>query len=533
MKFVAVTSCPTGIAHTYMAAEALEQAGKAAGHEVTVETQGSAGSTPLDPAVIAAADGVIFAADLEVQKKERFAGKPTVDVGVKKAVHDAPAVIREAVAAVEAAPKGGAAAVAAAPVAPRAPEKVGVGTKIRQWLMTGVSYMLPFVVAGGILIGFGFMLGAVAWGENGAVAVTSIIGSTSDYAVQYAADHGIELAEGATIDLNTFAANFGWFSADSWAVLLFQVGVVAFGFLVSALSAYIAYAIADRPGIVPGFVGGVIANTVGAGFLGGIVTGFLAGGIAWWLASRKVPKSIRGIMPILVIPLVATLITGAAAILIIGPPMKAVNDALTTWLNGLGTEALVPLGIILGIMMCFDLGGPVNKVAYTFAATGLTNALAAGAGTDSTEARIMSAVMAAGMVPPLAIALATVLRKSIWSEAERESGKSAWFLGASFISEGAIPFAASDPIRMLPSFMVGGAITGGLVMLFGSGQLAPHGGIWILPLIGNPLLFVVATAVGMVVSALVILVAKNIGRNPNEAALEEAESIEAMAGHKH
>jgi len=308
---------------------------------------------------------------------------------------------------------------------------------------------------------------------------------------------------------------------------------VAFGFLVSALSAYIAYAIADRPGIVPGFVGGVIANTVGAGFLGGIVTGFLAGGIAWWLASRKVPKSVRGIMPILVIPLIATLITGAAAILIIGPPMKAVNDGLTTWLNGLGTELLVPLGIILGLMMCFDLGGPVNKVAYTFAATGLTNALAAGAGTDSTEARIMSAVMAAGMVPPLAIALATVLRRSIWSEAERESGKSAWFLGASFISEGAIPFAAADPIRMLPSFMVGGAVTGGLVMLFGSGQLAPHGGIWILPLIGNPLLFAVALAVGMVVSALVILVAKNIGRNPNEAALEEAESIEAMAGHKH
>ena len=532
MKFVAVTSCPTGIAHTYMAAEALEQTGKAQGHQVTVETQGSAGSTPLDPAVIAAVDGVIFAADLEVQGRERFAGKPTVDVGVKAAVHDASAVIAKAVAAVEAAPKGGgAAAAAAAPVVIAPPKKVGVGTKIRQWLMTGVSYMLPFVVAGGILIGFGFMLGAVAWGENGAVAVVSIIGSTSEYATEYAAEHGIELAEGATISLSQFAANFGWVSADSWAVLLFTIGGVAFGFLVSALSAYIAYAIADRPGIVPGFVGGVIANTVGAGFLGGIVTGFLAGGIAWWLASRKVPKSVRGIMPILVIPLVATLITGAAAILVIGPPMKAINDGLTDWLNGLGTDYLVPLGIILGLMMCFDLGGPVNKVAYVFAATGLTNALAAGAGTSSTEARIMSAVMAAGMVPPLAIALATVLRRSIWSEAERESGKSAWFLGASFISEGAIPFAAADPLRMLPSFMVGGAITGGLVMLFGSGQLAPHGGIWILPLIGNPFMFVLATAVGMVVSALAILVAKNIGRNPNEEALEAAESIEAMSGH--
>jgi PTS system fructose-specific IIC component len=343
---------------------------------------------------------------------------------------------------------------------------------------------------------------------------------------------GITLAEAQTISIQTFATHFGWFSVASWAVLFLYIGGIAFGFLVSALSAYIAYAIANRPGIVPGFVGGVIAANVGAGFLGGILTGFLAGGIAYWFAKRNVPKAMRGVMPILVIPLFATLITGALAVLVIGPPMKAVNDGLTTWLNGLGTSALIPLGIILGLMMCFDLGGPVNKVAYTFAATGLANALAAGAGTDSTEARIMSAVMAAGMVPPLAIALATVLRGKMFSEAERESGKSAWFLGASFISEGAIPFAASDPLRMLPSFMVGGAITGGLVMAVGSGQLAPHGGIWILPLIGNPFMFVVAVAVGMVVSALAILAAKNIGRNPNEEALEEAESLASMTGTK-
>ncbi|HWS58207.1 MAG TPA: fructose-specific PTS transporter subunit EIIC [Actinotalea sp.] len=533
MKFVAVSSCPTGIAHTYMAAEALEQAAAAAGHECVVETQGAAGSTPLDPAVIAAADGVIFAADLEVQKKERFAGKPTIDVGVKKAVHDAPGVIAAAVEAVKAGPVRTDAA-AAAPVVATPEKKVGVGTRIRQWLMTGVSYMLPFVVAGGILIGFAFMLAAVYWGENGAVAVTEILSKSaqdSQYVADYAAQQGITLAEGQTISITTFAANFGWFSAASWATLFLYIGGIAFGFLVSALSAYIAYAIADRPGIVPGFVGGVIAANVGAGFLGGILTGFLAGGVAWWMASRRVPKTMRGMMPILVIPLFATLITGAMAVLVIGPPMKAVNDALTEWLNGLGTSALIPLGIILGLMMCFDLGGPVNKVAYTFAATGLVNALAAGAGTDSTEARIMSAVMAAGMVPPLAIALATVLRGRMFSEAERESGKSAWFLGASFISEGAIPFAAADPLRMLPSFMVGGAVTGGLVMALGSGQLAPHGGIWILPLIGNPFAFVIAVAVGMVVSALAILVAKNIGRNPDEAALESAESISAMAGH--
>jgi PTS system fructose-specific IIC component len=529
MKFVAVTSCPTGIAHTYMAAEALEQAGKAAGHEVTVETQGSAGSSPIDPAIIAAADGVIFAADLEVQGKERFAGKPTVDVGVKRGVNDAKGVIAQAVAAVEAGPVAPSAGPAAPVAVAAPPQKVGVGTKIRQWLMTGVSYMIPFVAAGGILIALGFMIGNVAWGEDGPVAVTQIIGvplQDSEFAATYAADHGIELAPDAAINLNTFGANFGWFSADSWAVLLFSIGGVAFGFLVSALSAYIAFAIANRPGIVPGFVGGALANTVGAGFLGGIVTGFLAGGLAWWLASRKVPKGVRGVMPVVVIPLVATLITGAATILIIGPPMKTINDNLTEWLGGLGTEYLVPLGLILGIMMCTDLGGPINKVAYVFAVTGLANATSS----SSTEARIMAAVMAAGMVPPLAVALATVLRPKLFSEAERESGKSSWLLGASFISEGAIPFAAEDPLRMIPSFMAGGAVTGSLVMLFGSGQLAPHGGIWVLPLIGQPLLFVVAILAGMVVSALLVVVFKGIGRNPHEAELVSAESIEAMSG---
>jgi len=335
-------------------------------------------------------------------------------------------------------------------------------------------------------------------------------------------DAAIELAEGATITLNSFAANFGWFSADSWAVLLFTIGGVAFGFLVSALSAYIAYAIADRPGIVPGFVGGVIANTVGAGFLGGIVTGFLAGGIAWWLASRKVPKSVRGIMPILVIPLVATLITGAAAILVIGPPMKAINDGLTDWLNGLGTDYLVPLGIILGLMMCFDLGGPVNKVAYVFAATGLTNALAAGAGTSSTEARIMSAVMAAGMVPPLALALATTVRSKLFTEVELENGRAAWLLGAAFISEGAIPFAAADPFRVIPSMMAGGALTGALIMAFDVTLKAPHGGIFVFFAIGHLIWFLVALAAGTVVGALAVIAAKQfVGSSSNPSSTPE------------
>ncbi|WP_372593249.1 PTS fructose transporter subunit IIC [Actinotalea sp.] len=502
MKFVAVSSCPTGIAHTYMAAEALEQAAAAAGHECVVETQGAAGSVPLDPAVIAAADGVIYAADLEVQGKERFAGKPTVDVGVKKAVHDAPGVIAQAVAAVAAAPAAGAAGAAPAPAVAAAPARqVGTATRIRQYLMTGVSYMIPFVAAGGILIALGFLLSTVAWSADGPIEVTAV-----DQAVLWTA--------------------FEWGNLQHWSVLLFRIGVVAFGFLVPALSAYIAYAIADRPGIVPGFVGGMLAGMVGAGFLGGIATGFLAGYLAHWLSTRNVPKGVRGVMPVVVTPLVATLITGALTILVIGPPMKGINDGLTGWLDGLGTSALVPLGVILGLMMCFDLGGPVNKVAYVFATTGLANA----ATSSDKPALIMAAVMAAGMVPPLAIALATSLRPSLFSEAERESGKSAWLLGASFISEGAIPFAAADPVRMIPSFMIGGAVTGGLSMAFGSGILAPHGGIWVAALANKPLLFLLALVVGMVVSAIAVVVLKSIGRNPEESAIDSVDSVAALAG---
>jgi PTS system fructose-specific IIC component len=507
MKFVAVTSCPTGIAHTYMAAEALEQAAGAAGHEVVVETQGSAGSTPLDPAVIAAADGVILAADLEVRDKERFAGKPTVDVGVKAAVHDAPGVLAGAVAAVEAAP-GGAAGPAAAPVVAPSRQKSGAGTRIRQYLMTGVSYMIPFVAAGGILIAAGFMLATIAWPANGAVEVTAVVDGFNATA------------------FTGWIADFSYGSLQDWSVLLFWIGKWAFGFLVLALSAYIAYAIADRPGLVPGFVGGFAANFVGAGFLGGIVTGFLAGFLALWVSRWNVPKGARGVMPVVVIPLISTMVVGIATVLVIGPPMKALNDGLMTWLNGLGTVYLIPLGILLGLMQCTDLGGPINKVAYVFAVTGLANATSA----SSTEARIMAAVMAAGMVPPLAVALATVLRPKLFSEAERESGKSCWLLGASFISEGAIPFAAEDPVRMIPSFMVGGAVSGGLIMALGSGQLAPHGGIWVLPLIGNPFMFLIALVAGVVVSALLVITAKGIGRNPHEVELEAAESVQALSG---
>lgn len=500
MKFVAVSSCPTGIAHTYMAAEALEQSGKAAGHEVHVETQGAAGSTPLDPAIIAAADGVIYAADLEVKDKERFAGKPFIDVGVKKAVHDAPGVIAAAVAAVEAGVPAGGPAAAAAP-ATKVDRNASAGTKIRQWLMTGVSYMIPFVAAGGILIALGFMVAQFAGGSDGVVEVTSIP---------------------VTHLLNDFNATNGM----DWAALLFQTGAVAFGFLVPVLSGFIAYAIADRPGLVPGFVGGAVSVAVGAGFLGGLVTGFMAGFLALWISRWKVPKGVRGVMPVVVIPLLSTFVVGLVMFLIIGQPIASLMNGLSSWLNGLSGSNLILLGALLGAMMGFDLGGPINKVAYTFAVTGLATE---GLATDAVQYRIMAAVMAAGMVAPLAMALATVVRKKLFTHAERENGKAAWLLGLSFISEGAIPFAAADPWRVIVSSLVGSSVTGALVMAVGSGQRAPHGGIWVLPLISNPLGFLMAVAVGMVVTAVLVIALKSARTNEFVQAEQAADARALVA----
>ncbi|MBO0899718.1 PTS fructose transporter subunit IIBC [Cellulomonas sp. zg-ZUI22] len=544
MKIVAVSSCPTGIAHTYMAAEALEQAGRAAGHEVHVETQGSAGSTPLDPAIIAEADGVIYAADLEVKDKQRFAGKPFVDVGVQKAVHDAPGVLAAAVAAVEAsragggagetpppagAATGGAAAgagaagggggagasgsatpapggrPAATPAARSGARSVGAGTRVRQWLMTGVSYMIPFVAAGGILIALSYMLAQVAWGgAEGAIEVTAV-------------------------DQAEVVASFDFASLQDWSVVLLATGQLAFGFLVPVLSGYIAYAIADRPGLVPGFLGGAAAGFVGAGFLGGLVTGFLAGGVALWISRWKVPRGVRGIMPVVVIPLLSSAIVGVVMLVLIGRPIAAAMDGLSSWLEGLSGSSAVLLGLLLGAMMGFDLGGPVNKVAYTFAVTGLATE---GLATDATQYRIMAAVMGAGMVAPLALALASTVRKRLFTHAEQENGKAAWLLGASFISEGAIPFAAADPWRVIVSSVVGSAATGGIVMAVGSTLVAPHGGIWVLPLIGNPVGFLLAVVVGTLVSALVVVVLKTLAHDPAvaaERAAEEARDPELTA----
>ncbi|WP_017539804.1 PTS fructose transporter subunit IIC [Nocardiopsis halophila] len=497
MRFVAVTSCPTGIAHTYMAAEALEQAAARAGHEIRVETQGAAGSPPLSAEEVAAADAVVFAADLEVRDRDRFAGKPFVDVGVKAPISDADAVLERAAAAAREAPAspGPAGAAEAAGAGPAPATKVtsgaGAGTRVRQWLMTGVSYMIPFVAAGGILIALAFMVGG----------------------------YGIADAEPSEV-----VDGFDPLSAHAWGALLFLTGSAVFGFLVPVLAGFIAYAIADRPGLVPGFLGGAAALTVEAGFLGGLVAGFLAGFVALGLTRLKVPSAIRSIMPVVVTPLVASFVTGLAMFVVLGRPLAALMGALTDWLGSLTGGSLLLLGALLGAMMAFDMGGPLNKTAYTFATAGLT-AVGAGASGDHVEFTVMAAVMAAGMVPPLGLALATVVRRRLFSRAEQENGKAAWVLGASFITEGAIPFAAADPLRVIPAIMAGSAVTGALTAGFGATLRAPHGGIWVTPLIGHPLLFLAALAVGTAVTAGAVVALKSIGRRPAEEPAAQAAAV--------
>ena len=472
---------------------------------MTVETQGSAGTTPLDPAEIAAADAVIFAHDLPVKDAGRFAGKPTIDVGVKKGISDGPALIQRAsdlAAEWRADPSKAEAAAAAGPAASggltsKVEGGASTGTKIRQWLMTGVSYMIPFVAAGGILIALSFMLAQIAMGEQGAIEI-----------VKY------NLTPGDPLNV---AETFNPVSLTSWAALLFVIGGASFGFLVPILSGFIAFAIADRPGLVPGIVGGSIAVTMGAGFIGGLATGFLGGFLALWVSRWKVAKGVRGVMPVVVIPLVSTLLTAGIFITVLGRPIKGLSDGLTSALNGMNGSSAIILGIVLGAMMGFDLGGPVNKTAYTFATTGLA---AAGAATDAPQLKIMAAVMAAGMVAPLAMALATTVRPHLFSEPERENGKAAWLLGASFISEGAIPFAAADPFRIIASSLVGSAVTGGLVMWFGATLRAPHGGIWVLPLIGNFLLFVLALVIGVLITCGIVIALKS--RDPKLEAQVDA-----------
>ncbi|MFD6860697.1 fructose-specific PTS transporter subunit EIIC [Rhodococcus sp. NPDC060090] len=490
---VAVTACPTGIAHTYMAADALTAAADRAGVTLRVETQGSSGSTPIPPSVIAAADAVIFATDVGVKGKARFAGKPVIASGVKRAINEPDAMVAEAVRAATDPAASRVEAGTAHTTADTDAVELGWGTRLRQILLTGVSYMIPFVAAGGLLIALGFLLGGYDISESAATIVV---------------DNSLTNLPGGGL-------------ATYLGAVLYQIGSLAFSFLVPALAGYIAYAIADRPGLAPGFTAGAVAVFVGAGFIGGLVGGIIAGFAALWVGRIPLPTWARGLMPVVIIPLLASLIVGAAMFLVLGRPLAAITTGLTDWLNGLSGGSAVALGVILGLMMCFDLGGPVNKAAYAFAVAGLDVS-------NHASLQIMAAVMAAGMVPPLAMALSSLVRPRLYSTAERENGKAAWLLGASFISEGAIPFAAADPFRVIPSMMVGGAVTGGIIMATDVTLSAPHGGVFVIFAMDRVVWFFIALAVGTVLAALCVTLAKAFTRpdsSPTTTATETQPTI--------
>ncbi|KXO98181.1 PTS fructose transporter subunit IIABC [Tsukamurella pseudospumae] len=501
---VAITACPTGIAHTYMAADALKLAAERAGVELTVETQGSSGSTPLSAETIANAGAVIFATDVGVKGRDRFAGKPVVASGVKRGINEPDAMIAEALTAA-ADPNAARVDGAAAASTESASSQVGIGGRLKQALLTGVSYMIPFVAAGGLLIALGFLLAGYEIGSDH--------GDSGMSNAQYIALHNSlwNLPDGGLLTYIGAVSN--------------ATGGAAMNLMVAVLAGYIAYAIADRPGLAPGFVAGVLAVTVNAGFIGGVVGGLLAGVVALWIGKLRLPQWARGLMPVVIIPLFATLITGGLMYMILAGPLRWVNEEMTSALNGMSGSSKIALGVVLGLMMCFDLGGPVNKAAYAFGVAGIGLADAGPA-----QWEMMAAVMAAGMVPPLALALAsTVLRPKLFTEPERENGKAAWFLGASFISEGAIPFAAADPLRVIPSMMLGGAVTGGLSMALGAQLRAPHGGVFVLfAMNGTWWKFLIALAVGVVVSAVTVVAAKSLaGRGA--AAVESAEPAAVAA----
>jgi PTS system fructose-specific IIC component len=499
-----------------MAADKLAAAGAAAGVDVHVETQGSSGSTPVDPALIRAADAVIFAVDVGVRDQDRFAGKPVVQSGTKRAINEPEAMIREALAAADdpnaRRVAGGTAGSAAAP------SGGGVGggaTEVRRWLLTGVSYMIPFVAAGGLLIALGFALGGYQI-VNGNPDVEG-----QSYALSWVLNNSLfDLPVGESSEELRFGI-LGYLGA-----VCTVLGQAAFAFLVPALAGFIAYAIADRPGIAPGFVIGAVSVTVGAGFLGGLIGGILAGLLALWISRWRLPSGVRGLQPVVIIPLMATLISSGLMVMVLGRPLAAALEGLGNWLNGLSGSSAILLGIILGLMMCFDLGGPVNKAAYLFATAGL-------ASQTSGSFVIMATVMAAGMVPPLAMALSTAVRPRLYTPAERENGKAAWLLGLSFISEGAIPFAAADPVRVIPSMMLGGATTGAIVAVLDIEARAPHGGAFVFFAISNVLLWLLAIAIGAVVGGLAVTIAKSFGPSDAEDAPEDAVDLEHAHGPVH
>ncbi|HEX4960537.1 MAG TPA: PTS fructose-like transporter subunit IIB [Thermoanaerobaculia bacterium] len=440
---VGVTSCPTGIAHTFMAAEALKKSAAALGHEIRVETQGSVGAKNLlTPEEIERADAVIVAADAYVDTA-RFAGKRLVQTSTKAALHDAQGLIREALALPL--PAAGTSGT----VKPLKPVRSSARTGPYKHLMTGVSYMLPLVVAGGLLIALAFAIGGLSAGDK----------------------------EGTL----------------AWALMQIGGGT-AFRLYVPVLAAFIAFSIADRPGLTPGLIGGMLATTLGAGFLGGIVAGFLAGYVTKFMNDHiNLPQNLQGLKPVLILPLLSTLVIGLVMIFVVGPPVKTALLALTGWLNGMQATSAVVLGMLLGAMMAFDMGGPLNKAAYTFA-VGLLASRVYGP---------MAAVMAAGMTPPLALGLAATLFKNRFNQEERDASKAAIVLGISFVTEGAIPFAAKDPLRVIPCLMAGSAVTGALSLAAGVQLMVPHGGVFVLliPHAVQPLgMYVVAILAGTLVS---------------------------------
>jgi PTS system fructose-specific IIC component len=476
-RLIAVTACPTGIAHTYMAADALVAAAGRAGIDLQVETQGSSGAKPLDPSVIAAADAVIFAVDVDVRDKGRFAGKPVIQSPVKRGIDAPDAMIQEALAAATnpSARRVGSTGQEAAAETTEGDEHFG--KKLQRWLLTGVSYMIPFVAGGGLLIALGFLFGGYRIGDvAGEIVLTNTLFNLPDGGlVQYL---------GAIFSV---------------------IGSASMAFLVPALAGYIAYAIADRPGIAPGFTVGSVALLMNAGFIGGLVGGLIAGGAAYAIGRLQVPRWLRGLMPVVIIPLFASLIASGLMLLLLGGPISLLMTGLSDWLSSLTGASAILLGVILGVMMGFDLGGPVNKVAYAFAVAGL----GAGSIDNQTPWMIMAAVMGAGMVAPLGMAMAsTLLARKRFSALERNNGASAWLLGAAFISEGAIPFAAADPLRVIPASVVGSGVAGAILMGAGVTSQAPHGGFFVFFAIGNLAMFAVAVFAGALVTALVLIALK-------------------------
>lgn len=448
-KLVAITACPTGVAHTFMAAEALQQAAEQLGFELKVETRGSVGARNLlDDASIAAADVVLLATDIEVET-ERFAGKKVYRCGTGVALKQPKQTLQHALA--EGVPLQGEGQ-------PQSADSAKPGSKSGPYkhLLTGVSFMLPMVVAGGLLIALSFVFGIEAFKQEGTLP----------------------------------------------AALMQIGGEAAFALMIPVLAGYIAYSIADRPGLAPGMIGGMLASALGTGFLGGIIAGFLAGylakGLNRWL---RLPQSVEALKPILLIPLLASLVTGLAMIYVIGTPVAGIMAALEVFLQNMGTTNAILLGLLLGGMMCVDLGGPINKAAYAFSVGLLA----------SQSYAPMAATMAAGMVPPIGMAIATVLARRKFNQTEREAGKAAGILGLCFISEGAIPFAAKDPLRVIPASIAGGALTGALSMYFGCKLMAPHGGLFVLLIpnaINHALLYLLAIVAGSLVTGVVYALIK-------------------------